>query len=182
MLVDLIQEILASAALAEYHHPNGDPIHLIVALEDGVVYRGNLVDPVEWIAINTVAGSGSTWAGRRAVPAPGSWPTHVKLPADQQAIYDKSKAAREEAEAKIDAEAIRKSAREEAEKANRDFSDADADAAVWKAKREFAREVEPQHTMIFMTMVEFLSGDRWVTGSSMATEVKKVVACGEQYS
>ena len=181
MLADLLQEILTSAALSGYKHPNGDPIHLIIARDNGVVYRGELVDPEEWIMINTVAGQGTTWSGRRAVPAPGSWPQHVNLPADQQDIHNQSKAAREAA-GKIDEEAIREAAKKAAREVDGDTAEKAAEEAVWKARKAAAREHEPQHTMIFMTMVEFLSGDRWVTGSSMATDTNKVVACGEQYS
>lgn len=142
MLADVIQEILARAARTGYRNEDDTPINLVIALTNGVVYRGQLVDPDEWLSINSIAGKGHTWVGRRGIPAPGSWPEDVKLPDDQRAIKEAARAAAAKGEPQGD----------------------------------------PTYTMIFMTMVEYLSGDRWVTGSSMATDVDKVVACGDQYS
>ncbi len=170
MLADVIQEILASAARAGYKHGD-EPIKLVVALKSGVVLRGHLVSADAWLAINSVAGQGRTWVGRREIPTPGSWPTDVKLPDEERAIQDAAnKVAEREAAKKAAQEAEAKGDPEAAKKAARDAQD-DGDQLS-----------DPRYTMIFMTTVEYLSGDRWVNGSSMAMDVDSVEACGDQYS
>lgn len=139
MLADVLQEILRSAADARYNRPDGDPIKLVIALDNGSVYRGHLVSFEEWLEINSIDRTSPGWVGGRERPVRGSWPKAITDPDVLTRIREKEKAAASEEEADI------------------------------------------THTMIFMTMVEFLSGDRWVSGSSMATDAKKVVACGEQY-
>lgn len=139
MLADILQEILSSAANAEYRN-NGEPIKLVIALDNGTVYRGHLVSPEEWLEINSVDGrTGQGWVGGRERAVPGSWPKTFTDPKVQERI------------------------KQTAQVASRDGNDGTT------------------YTMIFMTMVEFLSGDHWVSGSSMATETNKVIACGEQY-
>ncbi|MEI2618926.1 MAG: hypothetical protein V9F06_15050 [Thermomicrobiales bacterium] len=44
--------------------------------------------------------------------------------------------------------------------------------------------VEPDtdtHDAIYLTMVEFLSGDTWVSGCSVAVDRSTVIICGDQY-
>ncbi len=122
MVADLVRAILERAAAARYQNDNGEPIKLVVGLDNGVVYRGHVIDPGEWVKINTVGGAGAKIVEGRVREVPGSWPSDTSyVPGGDQ--FD----------------------------------------------------------MIFMTMVEFLSGDRWVSGCSVAVDTHRVVFCGDQY-
>lgn len=120
---ELVRAILRRAAADNYGR-DGDPIKLVVGLDNGVVYRGHIVARTDWLELNTVAGKGRKYtANRESQETPGSW------------------------------------------RENPDYAPGDDD----------------DHNVVYMTMVEFLSGGQWVSGCSLACETDKIVIAGDQY-
>lgn len=120
MVSDLVGALLDHFHRNDYKNPNGDPIKLVIGLDNGVVYRGHVVSGERWLEINTF-GVTSPKVGTDGVD--GSWPP----------------------------------------------------------KFEYAFPEGDHRNTIYLTMVEFLSGDTWVSGCSLAADTKRVVIWGDQY-
>ena len=159
-VADLLLELLTHFAKKNWVNENEDPIKLILTLENGLTFRGHVVPRERWIEANLLPPNTGTNAN-----------------ADNHAEEPRS------VEAKADGSA------EESKSAN-DSQQGDTGGTVTTtpAPGSWPRDTidnvtatDDRHDMVYLTHVEFLSGDTWVPGCNMACDRQKVHGKGDQY-